>query len=157
MRLAITLILFFICSNCFGQDKNNDIKNMMDSAVSLTLKKYLSETGAGLYKKILLTKGLFLMDENQLPYKYLLSDHGVKISPVCGNCPEIESGLKTGMNVWKIWSTLQGDQFSVSVARYTTEFDEKMYFSYSGNTITTFKYNCKKKKWNQTKIETMRH
>jgi len=148
MRWQI-LIKFLIVLNCgYAQEKENEYKMMIDSAVSLKSKELLISY-EGKPQGSEPTRGnLYLINENNMPYKYGGSVTALRLETINIFEAKNKNALKKGIHAWKIMPTLISNRLKISIIDFfITQKNGNYNYANGGGSETVFEYVCNENKW----------
>jgi hypothetical protein len=148
MRWLILIMFLFVLNYGYAQEKENEYKRMIDSAVSLKSREFL-KSYEGRPQGSEPTEGnLYLIDENNLPYKYGGSLTGLRLKTINIFEAKNKNALKKGVHAWKIIPTLISNRLKISIIDFFITYKNGNYnYANGGGSETIFEYVCNENKW----------
>lgn len=112
------MVLFLFSIRGYSQERANEYKAIIDSAISIKsrelLKSYKSSSQSGMLEK----EDLYLIDENDLPYKYSGISTGLRFKAINILDPKNKGVLRKGIRAWKIIPVLQGGKLKINIINF---------------------------------------
>ncbi len=163
MKSILLISLIFISTSIYSQEKSDDYKKMIDSAITIKAAQLLNDYKQKLAKKNNtdnwkhyisnykeLIENIFLIDENHNPYVFSSSKElfEVKFKQLNIYDPTNKKRLKKGIDAWKIVCNLESNKMKIYIIDFKITYTNKIYeFSNGGGMTFIFEYSCEEKKW----------
>ncbi|MGC4104617.1 hypothetical protein [Ferruginibacter sp.] len=156
MKLIGTAFLISFFLVCKGQTETNEIKKLVDSAISLKIEHIIKFATTPELKKRFLSD-IYLIDEKDLPYLYSGTRYNVEFVFRNFKSRKNRNEVKKKITAWKIFTSLEANQFKVSIALLIIYY-KKRAFWYLRDQVTefAFEYNCERKKWEKIEAKSSR-
>jgi len=134
--------VFLCCFKANAQEKQDECKHMIDSAIKL--KYALLQKAPGKNDNYL--ENLYLLNEQDQPLNYLNSSNKFKFIRVYGN--QSRKILAKGIYAWKVFTTLNQNQFTIKIIEFYITYKNHNYsFGNGGGSKTIFEFDCNQHKW----------
>lgn len=144
MQLVIILLCCFLKGYT---QKRDDYKKMIDSAISIKANQ-LFELTQKTSEGSSLRPSLYLINEDDLPYKYSPPLENIMFKYIDVYNPENKKTLKKGIFAWKILASLKNDTFIITIIDFTITYKNGNYnYANGGGSKTLFQYSCQENKW----------
>lgn len=163
MKNILLIPILLISINIYSQEKSNDYKKMIDSAITIKATQLLKHYNLELTKSNNTTnwkhyinnykeqiENIFIIDENHNPYMFLSSKElvGIKFKQLNIYDSKNKKRLKKGIDAWKIVCNLENNKMKIYIIDFTITYSNKIYeFSNGGGITFIFEYSCEEKKW----------
>jgi hypothetical protein len=120
---------------------------MIDSSISIKANQ-LFELAKKTSKSSSSRTSLYLINEDDLPYKYFPTLENIMFKYIDVYKPENKKTLKKGIFAWKILTSLKNDTFIVTIIDFTITYKNGNYnYANGGGSKTLFQYYCQENKW----------
>lgn len=158
----ILLIGLLLSLNSYAQEKSDNYKKMIDSAITIKSNQVLKEYNDELNKNVntenwksyiesykIRLENTYLIDENNYPYKFQSSNEtGIKFKQIEIYDTKNRKALKKGIDVWKIVPSLSGSKLKIDIIDFKVTYADKKYkFANGGGSTFIYEYSCEEKKW----------
>ena len=148
MRWKIFAVLFLFFFKGYSQKRENEYKAMIDSAVSIKSREFIKSYKSSPNSDALDKEDLYLIDENDLPYKYSGISTGLRFKTINVLDPKNKSVLNKGIRAWKIIPVLQGSSLKITIINFFITYKSGGYqYANGGGAETIFEYLCSENKW----------
>ncbi len=141
-KLITTIIAVSVLSSGISQTIGDDIKQMIDSSISLKLIDFYKWRGQTNVPKI------YIIYKNDCTYQSALPK---EVQTICITCIDRDNILKEGDIVWKVVPELNGLTMSISIINYlvASDSDRKkgILLGKEGSSKIIFIYSSRKRKW----------
>jgi hypothetical protein len=139
MRYIIFIILTSISCFSFGQNRIDDYRKMIDSAVIMqTALPRIFENKEDTY----------LIDQNDQPYILVSNKDQAKFKSISVYAKKNRKLLKDGINAWKVMPTLDNNKLVIHIVNFTITYKKHNYnFANGGGAKVIFEYSCTNDKW----------
>ncbi|MGA6119346.1 hypothetical protein [Sphingobacterium anhuiense] len=135
--LLLAIILGHISS--YGQNKNDDYKKMVDSAIVIQTM---------VPDKVPYRSGIYLLDGRDQAYTLTSDTHQKKFSYMNVYDKGSKSLLRKGVEAWKVLPVLSGNKLIVKIICYNITYKKYNYnFANAGGATVIFEYSCEKDTW----------
>jgi len=158
----IFLIGLILSIKLYSQEKPDEYKKMIDSAITIKSDQVLEDFNHKLSKDINTEnwryyiknykhriENTYLIDENHHPYVIQPSnDLAIKFKQMDIYNSKNKKELKKGICVWKIVSNLNENKLKIDIIEFTVNYTNKKYiFANGGGSTFIYEYSCGEKKW----------
>jgi hypothetical protein len=148
MRWRIFVVFFLFFLKGYSQKRENEYKIMLDSAVSIKSRAFVKSDKSSPNSEAYDKEDLYLIDENDLPYKYSGILTGLQFKAISVLDPKNKSVLNKGIRAWKIIPVLQGSSLKISIINFFITYRSGGYqYANGGGSETIFEYLCSENKW----------
>lgn len=147
MKWPIFIIFFFHIKG-YAQSQENEYKKMIDSAISIKSIDFFKS-----YKRLPVSsnpgkESLYLIDENDLPYKYAGVETGLSLKAINIFDTKNKKYLEKGIHAWKIIPVLKGSTLKISIVDFFITYRNADYkYVNGGGAEIIFEYLCNENKW----------
>jgi hypothetical protein len=147
MKWQIFIIFFFYIKG-YAQKQENEYTKMVDSAISIKSRELLKSYESLSINNNLSKGDLYLIDENDLTYKYAGGVTGLGLKTLNIFDAKKKRILKKGIHAWKIIPALKGDSLKISIIDFFITYKNGNYkYANGGGSETIFDYLCNENKW----------
>ncbi|WP_447635373.1 hypothetical protein [Flavobacterium microcysteis] len=158
----IFLIGLLLSFKLYSQEKPNEYKKLVDSAITIKSNQALEDFNHQLRKNINTEnwryyienykrriENTYLIDENHQPYIIQPSNElGIKFKQMDIYDSKNKKELKKGISAWKIVSGLNENKLKIDIIEFTINYANKKYiFANGGGSTFIYEYSCEEKKW----------
>lgn len=158
----IFLIGLLLSFKLYSQEKSNEYKKMVDSAITIKSNQVLKEFKHELSKNVNTEnwryymenykrriENTYLIDENHHPYIIQSSNKlGIKFKQMDIYDSKNKKELKKGISAWKIVSNLNENKLKIDIIEFSVNYANKKYrFANGGGSTFIYEYSCEEKKW----------
>ncbi|PVD49392.1 hypothetical protein DC498_25250 [Terrimonas sp.] len=142
MRHIIFIALVFLSCASFGQNRVDDYRKMIDSAIIMQTISMENFEDKG---------GIYLIDQNDQPYIFLSNKDQSKFKPISVYAKNNRKLLKNGVNAWKVIPALANNKLVIHIVDFTITYKKRNYnFANGGGAKVVFEYSCKNDRWELT-------
>lgn len=142
-KLVLTVIVFIFSLTIYAQEKSDESKIMIDSAVKI---KYIKYMEASKNQNTDYLENLYLIDEQDQPLNYLSSSSKLKSIQIYDD--RNKKILTKGIHAWKVFTKIDKNKFIVNIVDFHITYRSHNYnFSNGGGSQTIFEYDCQNDKW----------
>lgn len=135
-----------MCSfNLYAQHENDDLKKMVDSAISIKYVQAISTDKSGSLDSYF--DDLYLIDEQNQPLDYVSVNNDLKLKRINIFDKENRKILKKGINAWKVLTVLNKNILEVKIIDFRITYNNGYHFSNGGGTMAIFEFSCEESRW----------
>jgi hypothetical protein len=147
MRSHLMILFLFLFIKGYSQSQEDEYRKMIDSAINLKVQDYFKVPGnlstGGADKK-----SLYLIDENNFPYKYTSMPMSITFKTIDMSYAGNRNVLKHGIHAWKIIPFLKSNKMTVRIIDFLITYKNNSYnFANGGGSEIVFEYLCNENKW----------
>lgn len=133
----------------YSQNSNDDIKRMVDSAITIKANKLIELSYKILNNDKSYLENIYLLDEHDHPYFFSSLSTKMKFKTINLFDAGTKKMLrKQSIRTWKILYTLKKNVLNISIINFTISYEKGIYhYANGGGLRVEFIFNCAEEQW----------